>query len=1550
MTEQLFEDLTDPPQVDVETTLFGDDLLEEEAGPFIAPQMQEPMLVQKALATGDPTNDFDAEMEKSRAMSQELTEGEFRNTVADEHYENIRKQIDQAMSVASDPEDMKLLAQAAIANEQDALFADNTYIMEETMVTRLSMASPKVDERVATDLKAANDLENIISNTIEGATGMDMISLLATDVFIPFNGGQEAWEAMDTVFSSLVDAEPPGAIDKRSATNGEYLKQVRNVLLTATPQQQLHLVKSYLAALEDESTTFGGDPNTAFLADGMRLLLQSTELDRDLKAIMHTLDALFIPGGLIATRAGVGLAKMGISGAGVATNLARAMAKSNRLSSLLRLNRRDLAGDAIARDVTDGTSTTGLAHTDAVSAATTWGDNTVFTQQEAAQNLAPRTRTALHGRVFKRLAKILQSAKLGGHRPEEIESIIRDADQLNRLFQEQNVHSMQLVGDAGTISSKFDIWYTKHNGQSFKSVEEANRFKDDMGWEGSEVVEKEGEILVKRPNAEVSYTLDTLLNMKEDISNVAIFDPVRNVSTFDTLQRAVGVHMTSKINAAYQRVLKPIYKSLSPEGQKRVVRALNEGDHVGREWNISELDGLGVTAEKEIDAYYKFRALRQTSWMHHNSLAVRSAALQGYKTLKFKSQVDLDIQDNVEVAAKLRSVKSLADEFPDQKTIEVLDPVQGGTLRIPVGNLEQLAEQGIRIYEPMLPVKLKKGEKTSRFIMASDEEAHLTEITRLLNHRAGEFSKIYTDNFVMMMGNSKGTKAFATTNSWKNGKAYAGKLNKALKIYKEFVDGKRGFVLNGNRTYQLTDGGKLKQVSRALYDSTLQREISKIIDDSEGFLESIKKGDVDVDTKFVVKRDRESADGEEFMPMSKVRALAGGRSFSGKRSDKGLLSIDGEGGGSWRGNGQAPRKGAVEAMELELEYLSRHASIDLWRETFVERFLMQTAEFLPKRTGNNAADFMNARKIIDKLGTDDIADKLHWLRVHDYITDQIGVMTKTEKHVRRSTEKTATWLEGKSHLKTANAVRNLGKHDPVGFLRGLNYHINLGSFALAQIVVQGSGGLAAISLHPLHGMHAARTYSALRTGVIARNKGASDEVLAVLYKGTRGLGLNVKNFDEFKSMVDELIDSGILDQISRSTLNHDVRGGALNAGTKGNSIVGRMIKAPYNVVVEHGDLPFRVGEEFNRVVAWDIARRMWKKNNPGKDWTAPLSRQAIIREQDKISFGMTNANRHAIQRGLLSIPVQFWQWNFKLWASVLDKRFTTAEKTRLVIGQMGLWGAAGAPFGGETITNLLVEMMGGNPTEAELTSLRNAVSQGSVSWFIDMLTQDEDGNNGLKLALGSRLGSNFDLILELFEDNAAAKDVVFGVSTVGWDRAWEAAHRIMSLFQHDASVANPQTYALLFDALGDITSGWRNTTKLMMAAQMEGYVTDKHGKIAEQLSSAQMVWNAFGIPPTERVEYFRRKDRKVEISKEITEITDGYMQLWLRAFAHRDMDSYKNSMELVDAYYKSLTPPLQFEVKEKALQMLKQNKTLQQKLKEALALYNTASPDELKVK
>jgi hypothetical protein len=686
-----------------------------------------------------------------------------------------------------------------------------------------------------------------------------------------------------------------------------------------------------------------------------------------------------------------------------------------------------------------------------------------------------------------------------------------------------------------------------------------------------------------------------------------------------------------------------------------------------------------------------------------------------------------------------------------------------------------------------------------RQLVLVDDAVKTRDITTALHYRPGEYSRIYTDEYFITM------KQTVKVDGELKEMTSTIRTAKSVREASEFAD-------------------NLSRAIAVLKNGGSDREVEHLVGNYfkvEDFKAAFANGDFEGATKFDYHFTRNK---EEYLNGSVGEALANGRLFTSKRADR-IYSVDAA---------RTNTLGVFDSLEAEITNVSRVANINQWRESMVRRWMNTFGDMIPNRSGNDIADFYAAT---GATFTKASPEAVFAERTHKYIMRQIGLKTGEERYYQNMTRRmTEKWFTGNERIETiGSAIRQMGL---LGFMRNVNFNLTLGMFNPAQLIVQANGAATAMVLSPLHGMAAAKTFPLLRMALM------SDNPKVWSFLGTVEKGL-LGSKDEFISLVRAVRQTGILDNL-KSTSLYNLEDGKLN-------IFGGY---PSKVFGHHAFF-FDRGEEFSRLVSFDVARREWKAANKGMDWTTKEALNQIVVRMDDLTQNMTRANLARFQEGAASIPLQFAQYNIKLGANIMSsllghggRSFTKTEALQLLAGHVVLYGAAGTGLA------YMVDEMLPEDVKSKMSVAQKAyLGQGLLSGLLNQVGEWTTGKP-LNIALGTRLGSfNYyqQLGEALFTDPKNIYDAIGG-PTVGSVKRLGVIGDVVSLFMRDPDKSAKDIAYGLGRMSTEQVSTLRNAAKAYLYMQYQGKMIDAKGVAVAQLTPMEILGQALGFQPTAAVD------------------------------------------------------------------------------------------------
>lgn len=598
---------------------------------------------------------------------------------------------------------------------------------------------------------------------------------------------------------------------------------------------------------------------------------------------------------------------------------------------------------------------------------------------------------------------------------------------------------------------------------------------------------------------------------------------------------------------------------------------------------------------------------------------------------------------------------------------------------------------------------------------------------------------------------------------------------------------------------------------------------------AEEYAESLRLKDADNKYLYEVKHDKQLSMAER---EEEILNETGGL-FTSSRSSRTLL---------YGLEGDIPRRtSAFSAMDRNLQNIANNMPMNEFRMGIQQRWLNSAKQYL-----STPGDFNSA--LLTEPGT-----KLHTALAEsrEWIRDVMRIPTKDERRWESITRGMAEWMEGKSLLDSTlpltkrasirRGVMVLGTKDPFASMRSAAFHSLLGWFNPAQLFVQAQGASIAFSLDPLAAPNRIRQYMALRSSYFIRD---NDEAVRKVAKAAGVDG------DEFIKLMDDFDRTGLMQSV-KTTADHGASASSTWMGADA-----------LRQTADKALVFFREGEMFNRGYAFLTARSSYMKRTGKKAIDLDdFDLKEIVALSFKKTLNLNRANRAHWQKGIWSIPTQFQQISAKFYENMAPnifpgatKKFTAAEKSRIMVGQFALYGAAGIPLG-EWVGNEMLGMAGYKPGE-----IPEGYAAFATDGFWGWAAQESFGvrvDVGQRGSLPSGVGIMFQNILS---SESTITDAMLGAFGEVPNRAFRSLRVLGPMV-----VAGHETEWTLEDSITSISSvasiisTFGNAHKAWMWWKL-GEVTDNKGRLLFDIDRNKdlnlVLTKAFGFTPSRITDFY----------------------------------------------------------------------------------------------
>lgn len=433
--------------------------------------------------------------------------------------------------------------------------------------------------------------------------------------------------------------------------------------------------------------------------------------------------------------------------------------------------------------------------------------------------------------------------------------------------------------------------------------------------------------------------------------------------------------------------------------------------------------------------------------------------------------------------------------------------------------------------------------------------------------------------------------------------------------------------------------------------------------------------------------------------------------------------------------------------------------------------------------------YSQIRELEGRIDTSTIAGKKY-----DNFRKVLLRKVEEKSEVMKSYESAVNSLKEKIFNKTGKqwSIFDKFNKDPIIALRGWAFDMKLGFFAPDQLIVQMSQIPNMIAISPKYATQALMDLPAVR---VALASGRSDIVKAIsknIAKATSSL--DAKNFEELVYYIQKSGRTHIGANIAQMDAVESIGHGALQRFREGARIF------------------FNEGEKTARIMSMATAFREWKAANPGLSVMTKEGMAAadafIIERADTLTSHMTGLSSAAWQKGILSLPTQFFGYTARNLEQIfLSNSLSKEEKWRLGISQLVMYGLTGTGLGW-TVDKLIYEQ------DVSLDpSTYTLVKDGMIDWLIGELT-------GSRTAYAERFsfgGSVMEYISKVSEGQFA--EVAFGpVGQTAWDTSGSLFRLLYSISTGNPTTTKMDAYkvALNFSGFSKISQAWimHNTGEL----------------------------------------------------------------------------------------------------------------------------------------
>lgn len=561
-----------------------------------------------------------------------------------------------------------------------------------------------------------------------------------------------------------------------------------------------------------------------------------------------------------------------------------------------------------------------------------------------------------------------------------------------------------------------------------------------------------------------------------------------------------------------------------------------------------------------------------------------------------------------------------------------------------------------------------------------------------------------------------------------------------------------------------------------------------------------------------------------------------------------------------------------EALVRNIANVSRMVPINQWRLGLEQRWI-NTARAL---TGEDIQSFKKFSGTIESTRSGAFLNKMF-----DQIRDWQGFPSKEEQVYNALNQRMYEWALRNDSSLGAKITGWLRDKDPIAASRAAAFHSLLGWFNPAQLWVQAQGMSIAVSINLGKNLTETLRHT---TGLTIIGEGA--EIGTTQMKlAAKAAGVDAEDLIKMHELWKK---TGLEDSILQ-TADHA-------AAIRGHGIaMDALSKA-----ADKGLFFYRQGEFLNRRMAFTTALDEFRTANKGR-FPNDEELKGVLDRTNNLMLNLGRANRAQWQKGIASVPTQFFQVSAKALETVggWNDNLSKEERLRVMAGQIALYGAAGVPLIGLG-ANYALEVLGATQEDID----NNPVwVKGLNDGFWGFTTL---GIMGLDVEVSKR-GSLVRGVTD-FVDNWMFSESTVATKLMGafgntqqrfWDSFTEHMRPItMSAYPTDIiDIAKMPVMPFL-----DTVSTWRNGEKAVFMQAIDK-ILDKHGdvRVERDFSIRESIMAAIGFQLSDEVQQWTLKERTQNIldanKKYADAIIDVMNEVAIRDASGTLTEDYKKQVE-----------------------------------------------------
>tara|TARA_R110000803_G_scaffold164889_1_gene228517 strand:- start:1696 stop:6339 length:4644 start_codon:yes stop_codon:yes gene_type:complete len=850
---------------------------------------------------------------------------------------------------------------------------------------------------------------------------------------------------------------------------------------------------------------------------------------------------------------------------------------------------------------------------------------------------------------------------------EEVLSVYREMVATEMM--DQGVHHADILKSVtdeitqGLEGTKYSVYYGDAFGTGFSSEKVANEYAGFLGLDGATVTSKEIDGTHFLRLDKVIDNPSGYIQVYKGIDNPALIaaggwrrvmgSPTNYIGTLE----ARSAHLTlatREIGSVSARKMMNFVTKLSSKDKAQLAEVMEDGRNKEKWFSINELTNRFSLNDKQIAAYTSLRRMDDINHVILNSSEYNRKGRQGFKTIELTNKTAIE-----------KGLDTLFDAKPIQT---IVNPQNKSIYDVSKGEyVKDLTQVGLEDLK-------KRG-----YILTELEGARETDVLEPIQYLIGQTSDLRIKPLKYNQVEYKAGGRVEYQDEWfvKQGRIRRRDGNPVPILLKSRTLGigneaeAAGYVVKMNRGREVA----LANIGQDGKMATSVQSDKQIHEATEGLFHTIRAfvdyvGRKDLTTPFEAVKDSQEltavrqaiGEGANAHPSDLAEVNSVQRLISRNGNQK---SKRGERLRAFNGN-PAPVVNPIESATKSLDRALSLMSLETWKARQAEKFYKTFASVL-EGNKSSTAHMKNPEWI--KNPSKELAPLLaRGERMHEHFKVILNTPTSGDRFIKNNLVDPMVdifnWASNKvgKPLKT-NTIDNLKSMNPVGFVRSLSYHSNLGLFNLKQPAIQAQATLLMMAANPKNGAKAAWLGGPMRLMLASENSKTLGNIAKAAGKV---VGISGKEVEELYEILQK---TGTWRMTS---------GGLAEQELKGLSSASLFQKA-----LDVGTIPFLETERYNKVSATMSAALDWKEANPAGKITEAVIDEIRTRSEF-YTANMNRVDRATWQTGLAAMPTQFWGYQARALEMMLpqiaggSKNFTGWQKVRMTVAQLGLYGVGGA--------------------------------------------------------------------------------------------------------------------------------------------------------------------------------------------------------------------------------------------------------------------------------